>query len=103
MSTPSFVRIGTLKTAEAFCEHLAELRIDLPCDDLLQHDSDSPLAQPIDCGRLKIGNRFTIHPMEDWDGTTDGQATSDTIRRWKRFDQSGAKLIWGDEAAASRH
>jgi len=40
LSTPSFVRIGTLKTAEAFCERLAELGINLPCDDLLQHGCD---------------------------------------------------------------
>lgn len=47
-----------------------------------------------------IGNRFCIHPMEGWDGTTDGAPTDDTFRRWRRFGESGAKLIWGGEAFA---
>jgi 2,4-dienoyl-CoA reductase-like NADH-dependent reductase (Old Yellow Enzyme family) len=40
--------------------------------------------------------------MEGWDGTTDGKPTELTVRRWERFGQSGAKLIWGGEAAAVR-
>jgi 2,4-dienoyl-CoA reductase-like NADH-dependent reductase (Old Yellow Enzyme family) len=38
--------------------------------------------------------------MEGWDGTTDGRPTELTKRRWKRFGLSGAKLIWGGEAAS---
>ncbi len=38
--------------------------------------------------------------MEGWDGTTEGYPTELTKRRWKRFGQSGAKLIWGGEATA---
>jgi 2,4-dienoyl-CoA reductase-like NADH-dependent reductase (Old Yellow Enzyme family) len=41
--------------------------------------------------------------MEGWDGTTDGQPSELTIRRWQRFGASGAKLIWGGEAVAVRH
>jgi 2,4-dienoyl-CoA reductase-like NADH-dependent reductase (Old Yellow Enzyme family) len=52
---------------------------------------------------LAIGNRWTIHPMEGWDGTEDGLPTEYTLRRWQRFGESGAKLIWGGEAAAVRH
>jgi NADPH2 dehydrogenase len=43
-----------------------------------------------------------IHPMEGWDGTTSGGVTEPMIRRWKRFGESGAKLIWGGEAMAVR-
>jgi NADPH2 dehydrogenase len=35
-----------------------------------------------------------------WDGTKDGNPTESTIRRWRRFGSSGAKLIWGGEAVA---
>jgi NADPH2 dehydrogenase len=49
-----------------------------------------------------IGNRWAIHPMEGWDGTTSGGVTEPMIRRWKRFGESGAKLIWGGEAMAVR-
>ena len=41
--------------------------------------------------------------MEGWDGTPDGNPTDNTVRRWQRFGQSGAKLIWGGEAAAVNH
>jgi 2,4-dienoyl-CoA reductase-like NADH-dependent reductase (Old Yellow Enzyme family) len=40
--------------------------------------------------------------MEGWDGTLDGHATEPMIRRWRRFGESGAKLIWGGEAMAIR-
>src|SRR5207302_6596226 len=42
-------------------------------------------------------------PMEGWDGTAEGNPTEKTIRRWQRFGQSGAKLIWGGEAVAVSH
>jgi 2,4-dienoyl-CoA reductase-like NADH-dependent reductase (Old Yellow Enzyme family) len=40
--------------------------------------------------------------MEGWDGTTTGGVTEPMLRRWGRFGQSGAKLIWGGEAMAVR-
>jgi 2,4-dienoyl-CoA reductase-like NADH-dependent reductase (Old Yellow Enzyme family) len=49
-----------------------------------------------------IGNRWAIHPMEGWDGTTTGGATDEVRRRWQRFGESGAKLIYGGEAMAIR-
>ena len=72
----------------------------LPFDEELQTGADSPLGQSIDSSTGTIGNRFTILPMEGWDGTTDGQPTDLTRRRWKNFGLSGAKLIWGGEAVA---
>jgi 2,4-dienoyl-CoA reductase-like NADH-dependent reductase (Old Yellow Enzyme family) len=41
--------------------------------------------------------------MEGWDGTVDGHPTELTRRRWRNFGLSGAKLVWGGEAAAVRH
>ena len=40
--------------------------------------------------------------MEGWDGTTSGGITEDVLRRWQRFGESGAKLIFGGEAMAVR-
>ena len=51
----------------------------------------------------QFSNRFAILPMEGWDGSSDGRPTDLTIRRWQRFGESGAKLIWGGEAVAVRH
>jgi 2,4-dienoyl-CoA reductase-like NADH-dependent reductase (Old Yellow Enzyme family) len=40
--------------------------------------------------------------MEGWDGTTSGGITDEVVRRWQRFGESGAKLIYGGEAMAVR-
>ena len=98
-----YQRVGTIKSAEAFRAHLAESCIDLPVDKAILASPESPLARPIACGDLTIGNRFAIHPMEGWDGTSDGKPSPLTVRRWQRFGLSGAKLIWGGEAMAVSH
>ncbi|MCC5830018.1 MAG: hypothetical protein JJU36_11275 [Phycisphaeraceae bacterium] len=104
----AFTRVGHLKTIEQFQAHLASLGIELPMDsDILSAAARSPLAEPITIGRGEdtrvCGNRWCIHPMEGWDGTADGKPTEHTVRRWRRFGLSGAKLIWGGEAFAVQH
>src|SRR5437867_2394397 len=99
----SYPRIATFKTANDFRHHLAQLGVDLPFDDQLIAGSASPLSQPLVVDGTTVGNRFAILPMEGWDGTADGHPTELTIRRWRRFGASGAKLIWGGEAVAVRH
>jgi len=94
-------RIPSLKTVDAFRSHLDELDIELPLTDPLPRNGDSALTRPI-AGEKTIGNRWAIHPMEGWDGTTSGGVTDTMIRRWQRFGESGAKLIWGGEAMAVR-
>ena len=69
----------------------------------MQAGTASPLAQPLEADGLRAGNRFAILPMEGWDGTADGHPSELTRRRWQRFGESGAKLIWGGEAVAVRH
>jgi 2,4-dienoyl-CoA reductase-like NADH-dependent reductase (Old Yellow Enzyme family) len=97
--------VGALKTLAALREHVARLgaAAELELDDTVVSGADAPLAQPY---RLRdgfvIGNRFCIHPMEGWDGSEDGRPSELTRRRWLRFGESGAKLIWGGEAVAVR-
>jgi NADPH2 dehydrogenase len=104
MPSIPILRLGSVKDPAVFLSHLAALGVDLPFDaDVLAGDT-SPLAAPADVGGgLRVGNRWTIHPMEGWDGTPDGKPSEATVRRWKHFGLSGAKLIWGGEAVAIRH
>ena len=100
---PTYQRLGALKDVAAFRAYLRANEIDLPCEDAVVSGPDSPLLRPVTVDGLRIGNRIAVHPMEGWDGTSDGRPTEATFRRWRRFGQSGAKLIWGGEAVAVRH
>ncbi len=96
-----YIKIAQLKTVAALRERLAVLGCPLPADDtILTAAAGSPLAQPIDIGAFHLGNRWCIHPMEGWDANPDGSPSPHTLRRWRNFGLSGAKLIWGGEAAA---
>ena len=101
--TRPFAKIAALPDAAAFRQYVTSLGIDLPCDDEVLTAPESPLAQPLAIDRFTVGNRFCIQPMEGWDGTEDGRPSELTVRRWQRFGESGAKLIWGGEAVAVRH
>ena len=109
---PSFVkryllrpilRLGTLKDVTQFQEHVQALGLNIPCDREILCGAESPLRKPLARGEIKIGNRIAVQPMEGWDGTTDGSPSELTIRRWRRFGQSGGNLIWGGEAVAVSH
>ncbi len=103
MTTPfQPVKIATVKTPEAFRALCASLGIDIPCDDAQQSPSPLSAPWPVAINGKQIGNRIVIHPMEGWDGTTDGGVTDEMRRRWHRFGLSGAKLICGAEAMAVR-
>ena len=96
-----YTKVVKLKTVEDFRVRLQELALELPVDDaILTSEKDSPLADSLMIGDFRVGNRWCIHPMEGWDANRDGTATELTQRRWHRFGESGAKLIWGGEAMA---
>lgn len=97
----SYPKIAQLKTTEALRQRLRSLRLDVPVDEaVLTAEQGSPLAAPLQVGRFHIGNRWCIHPMEGWDAGRDGSPSEHTLRRWRNFGLSGAKWIWGGEAAA---
>lgn len=108
MASVTYGKLAQLRSPAAFRERLTELQLTLPVDEqVLSAEQGSPLAAEASVGegsvgQLRIGNRWCIHPMEGWDAERDGSPSSWTIRRWQRFGASGAKLIWGGEAAAVR-
>ncbi len=98
-----YPKISQFKSVDQFRQRLQALGIELPVDDeILAADRGSPLAQALSLGPLQVGNRWCVHPMEGWDANTDGSPSELTLRRWRNFGRSGAKLIWGGEAAAVR-
>ncbi len=103
MNARAILRLGSVKGVTRFEEHLRSLGLTIPCDRELIRGAESPLRRPLERGGIKIGNRIAINPMEGWDGTPDGRPSENTMRRWQRFGQSGAKLIWGGEAVAVSH
>jgi len=103
MDEARYPRIAALKTPEALAGHLRSLGVHLPLEPAVERAPESPLAQPLVWKGHAIGNRWCILPMEGWDGTEDGRPSELTIRRWVRFGESGAKLIWGGEAVAVTH
>jgi NADPH2 dehydrogenase len=104
MTQPSYVltKMTSLKSVDDFRQHVQGLGIQLPLADAVTSGASSPFLKPIRWGDRLVGNRIAIHPMEGWDGTTTGGSTEPMIRRWTRFGESGAKLIWGGEAMAVR-
>ncbi len=100
---PKYKRVAQLRTPEQFLEYCESVGADMPFDAEMMTDESAPLAQAYTYRNTSISNRFAILPMEGWDGTSNGRPTENTRRRWLRFGQSGAKLIWGGEAVAVRH
>ncbi len=95
-----WLRVAQLRTPGQLRAHAAALGVELPVDGDVA--PDGPLSRPFESGDLRAGNRFAILPMEGWDATPEGGPGELTVRRWRRFGESGAKLIWGGEAVAVR-
>src|SRR4051794_6933573 len=97
-----------LRTIDELRARLAVLGVadQLGVDDAV--DPEGPLCTPFSyvdgsTGPHTVGNRFAVLPMEGWDAEPDGRPSDLVRRRWRRFGESGAKLIWGGEAVAVRH
>ena len=91
-----FTPLGRLKTIDAFRDYLHECDTEVDCD-LELEGASGPLGKAIeivhaDGTKRTVGNRFCVQPMEGWDCTNKGAPTEHTIRRWRRFGESGAKL-----------
>ena len=52
------------------------------------------IETPIQIGKIRIGNRVVLQPMEGCDCNTDGSPSELTIDKYVKAAQSGAGLIW---------
>lgn len=57
------------------------------------------LGKPVQVAHRTVGNSMAIHPMEGCDGSLDGKPGELTVRRYKRFAEGGAKLLWFEATA----
>jgi len=90
---------------------MSHARFDYTSLDELQQDIkkrglDIPIAtaidvlhKPVKIGDKTIPNRLAILPMEGCDGTADGKPDELTVRRYTRFAQGGAGLLWFEATA----
>ena len=79
----------TYTSLEDLQNELKGLGLSLPLSENI-----SVLKEPLQIGKKVMANRLAIQPMEGCDGTADGSPGPLTIRRYDRFSQSGAGLIW---------
>ncbi len=101
---PEYRSVASLRSPAELREYAARLGCEVPVDDQVLTGIDAPLSRPYGLrDGFIVGNRFCAQPMEGWDGTADGKPTELTLRRWRNFGRSGAKLIWGGEAVAVSH
>lgn len=96
---PKYFRYRSCEELVKCCEQLGASSIVLEQD---RERIKSALARKVDIGSVCLGNSIAIHPMEGCDGSADGRPGDLTWRRYERFAQGGAKLVWF-EATAVRH
>ena len=102
MADPGWVRVATLRSPEAFRRHLEACGSRSRSTRLWRR---RPVAlRPTARDGRPAGRQPLLHPADGGLGRhADGAPTELTRRRWRHFGHSGAKLVWGGEAAAVRH
>lgn len=79
---------------EEFLSQNSELAANLPYS-----DSISALAEPFSLGKHRFSNRLACQAMEGCDGTASGEPDELTKRRYRRFAEGGAGVIWFEATA----
>lgn len=73
---------------------IANLGLSIPLDEDL-----SVLKTPVSIGELQSPNSMAVLPMEGFDGNPNGSPSELTARRYERFAQGGAGLLWYEATA----
>jgi 2,4-dienoyl-CoA reductase-like NADH-dependent reductase (Old Yellow Enzyme family) len=81
--------------------NLNELRDDISLAGVNLHVPDNLdiLKTPLTVYDKVLSNRLGIHPMEGCDGTVGGAPGKLTLRRYERFSEGGAALLWVEACA----
>ena len=100
MPAANFRKVTEFPSPEAFAAYVQSEGFHIGLASQIPSDGSAALAQKCDYAGRTLGNRWAILPMEGWDCQDDGTPSDFTRRRWLRFATSGAKLLFGTEAAA---
>ncbi len=73
-----------------------ELGLDIPLSDDI-----AVLFTPVRIGERVLPNRLVVHPMEGADASSSGGPSDLTFRRYRRFAEGGASVIWFEAAAVA--
>lgn len=85
------------KSLKDLQKDIEQLNLDMPISRELKICNNK---QRINCDSV-LNNRLAIHPMEGTDAKADGSPGNLTGRRYKRFAQGGAALIWFEATAVN--
>ena len=102
----TFKKLAAIRSNAEMRDYLREIGADF---DLFDHPPAEQFARPFTYTETfggktrRFSNRWAIHPMEGWDGQLNGDPSDLTRRRWEKFADSGAKMIFGGEATAVEH
>jgi 2,4-dienoyl-CoA reductase-like NADH-dependent reductase (Old Yellow Enzyme family) len=80
----------------ALVQRVAQLGLDVPLSDDI-----SILFSPVVVARKILPNRLVVLPMEGADGDAAGRPSDLTLRRYKRYADGGARLIWFEATAVT--
>ena len=90
-------KFSTFKTSADFTSAMSADGNNFPISDDL-----SILSEPVTLANGHvIPNRLVIQPLEGFDGTRDGNPSDLIFRRYKRFAEGGAGLIWYESITVS--
>ncbi|MBP5606975.1 MAG: NADH:flavin oxidoreductase [Lachnospiraceae bacterium] len=79
-----------------FAEMLKEHGMELPYEESME-----TLKKSLTVGDKTIANRICIQPLEGYDSKSDGSPSELVNRRYRRFANSGAGLVWFESAAVA--
>lgn len=85
---------GQIQDTRDFMREMRAGGVELPCSDDLKI-----LERPIQLGRSAAPNRIAIHPLEGFDATIEGKPSPRIFRRYTRYAEGGAGLIWFEACA----
>ncbi len=82
------------KSLDELKEDMTRMGLDIPVS-----ANVAVLSRPINIGNKTVPNRLAINPMEGCDGTPEGKPSDLTRRRYRRFGNGGAGLVWYEATA----